>query len=150
MCSGMPSNLPRANVILAIPFVLVSACGRGSGHGMPSAGATATADSLEGVAQSRELTPDEARAALETYVPPGKYDEFVMVTSGGHSGSIYLIGIPSMRLLKEIPVYAPNPWQGWEQGTAGARGLGEREPLRLETQTCRRRPGAISTILSSR
>ena len=36
-----------------------------------------------------------------------------MVTSGGHAGSIYLIGIPSMRMLKEIPVYAPNSWQGW-------------------------------------
>jgi nitrous-oxide reductase len=39
-----------------------------------------------------------------------------MVTSGGHSGSIYLIGIPSMRMIKEIPVYAPNAWQGWAQG----------------------------------
>jgi len=41
------------------------------------------------------------RAAIETRVPPGGYDEFTVVTSGGHSGSIYLIGIHSLRMLEE-------------------------------------------------
>jgi nitrous-oxide reductase len=58
----------------------------------------------------------EAEAALKTFVPPGKYDDFIMFTSGGHRGTIMLYGIPSMRLLKEIPVYAPDAWQGWNQG----------------------------------
>ena len=75
------------------------------------------AGELEQVALSRELSPQEASAALETFIAPGKFDEFVMFTSGGHSGSVYLHGIPSMRILKEIPVFAPNSWQGWAQGT---------------------------------
>lgn len=71
---------------------------------------------LEQIIQARGLTPDEAAAALKVFVPPGKYDDFVMVTSGGHRGSVMLYGIPSMRLLKEVPVYSPDSWQGYAQG----------------------------------
>jgi nitrous-oxide reductase len=71
---------------------------------------------LDAVIQARGLTPDEAEAALRTFVPPGKFDDFVMITSGGHRGTIMLYGLPSMRLLKEVPVYAPDAWQGWGQG----------------------------------
>jgi nitrous-oxide reductase len=78
-------------------------------------GAT-TANPLDAIIQQRGLTPDEAEAALKTFVPPGKYDDFVMLTSGGHGGNILVYGIPSMRLLKTIPVYAPDAWQGWGQG----------------------------------
>jgi nitrous-oxide reductase len=96
--------------------LVVWACTRPPAAPPPGGGTAEPLGSLEQVALGRSLTPDEARAALETYVPPGKYDEFVMFTSGGHSGSVYLIGIPSLRMLKEIPVYSPNPWQGWAQG----------------------------------
>ncbi|MFN8544942.1 MAG: Sec-dependent nitrous-oxide reductase [Candidatus Binatia bacterium] len=75
---------------------------------------------LDEIIQQRGLTPDEAAAALKVFVPPGKYDEFVMLTSGGHRGTVMLYGIPSMRLLKEVPVYAPDPWQGWGQGDEAA------------------------------
>ncbi|HET7787593.1 MAG TPA: Sec-dependent nitrous-oxide reductase [Myxococcales bacterium] len=71
---------------------------------------------LDQIIQQRNLTPDEAAAALKVFVPPGKYDDFVMVTSGGHRGSVMLYGVPSMRLLKEVPVYSPDSWQGWAQG----------------------------------
>ena len=74
------------------------------------------ANPLDDIIQRRGLTPDEAEAALKTFVAPGKYDDFVMVTSGGHRGTVMLYGIPSMRLLKEVPVYAPDSWQGWDQG----------------------------------
>jgi nitrous-oxide reductase len=72
--------------------------------------------SLEDIVRARNLTPAEAAAALRVYVPPGRYDDFVMFASGGHRGSVLLYGIPSMRLLKEIPVYSPDAWQGWSQG----------------------------------
>jgi nitrous-oxide reductase len=65
------------------------------------------------IAQERGLTPDDVVAALKTYVPTGKYDEYVMFSSGGHSGQVLVIGIPSMRLLKVIGVFTPEPWQGW-------------------------------------
>lgn len=87
-------------------------------HGNPvvRSAEAAAPGTLDQIIQQRNLTPDEAAAALKVFVPPGKYDDFVMVTSGGHRGSVMLYGIPSMRLLKEIPVYTPDPWQGWAQG----------------------------------
>jgi nitrous-oxide reductase len=111
------ASFPRlANAAAALLVVLAACADRGPQGPGPVAQAGA-ADSLEAVALQRGLDPDEARAALETRVAPGDFDEFTMVTSGGHSGSIYLIGIPSLRMLKEIPVYAPNSWQGWAQGS---------------------------------
>jgi len=95
--------------------LLLSACG-----GRPASDARAVASSaapLEQVALAHNLSPEEAQAALATFTPPGRYDEFTMITSGGHSGSVWVIGVPSLRLIKEIPVFAPNSWQGWAQGT---------------------------------
>jgi nitrous-oxide reductase len=76
----------------------------------------ALAGDAAAIAQQRGLTPDDVIAALKTYVPTGKYDEYVMFSSGGHSGQVLVIGIPSMRLLKVIGVFTPEPWQGWGYG----------------------------------
>jgi nitrous-oxide reductase len=82
--------------------------------------------SLDQIIAARRLTPDEAAAALKTFVPPGRHDEFIMVTSGGHSGTVMLYGIPSMRLLKQIPVYSPDSWQGWAQGDTASQEILEK------------------------
>jgi nitrous-oxide reductase len=68
------------------------------------------------IAQARGLTPDDIAAALKTYIPTGKYDDYLMFSSGGHSGQVLVIGLPSMRLLKVIGVFTPEPWQGWGYG----------------------------------
>ena len=44
-------------------------------------------------------TSDIALAAEKTYVAPGDLDEYYMFSSGGHSGQIYVYGLPSMRHL---------------------------------------------------
>jgi nitrous-oxide reductase len=67
-------------------------------------------------AQQRGLSPDDIVAAVKTYVPTGKYDDYVMLSSGGQSGQIYAIGLPSMRLLKAVAVFTPEPWQGYGYG----------------------------------
>lgn len=56
---------------------------------------------------------DQSVAAMKTYVAPGDLDEFYMFASGGHSGQIYVYGIPSMRHLSTIPVYTPYPATGY-------------------------------------
>ena len=104
-----------AVVAIAGTAVLLSS-GSPGGPVARSEAAQGGGSSLDEIIQQRGLSPDEAEAALKTFVAPGKYDDFVMFTSGGHRGSIMLYGIPSMRLLKEIPVYAPDSWQGWAQG----------------------------------
>ncbi|MCW5932843.1 MAG: Sec-dependent nitrous-oxide reductase [Fimbriimonadia bacterium] len=68
------------------------------------------------IARSRELSPDDVYAALATYMPTGRPDEYLMFASGGHSGQLLVIGVPSMRLLKTVAVFTPEPWQGYGYG----------------------------------
>src|SRR5678816_696345 len=42
--------------------------------------------------------------AVNTYVAPGEKDEYYLFYSGGHSGQVYVAGIPSMRHISTIPV----------------------------------------------
>jgi nitrous-oxide reductase len=79
----------------------------------PAAGASSLSADASAIAQERGLTPDDINAALKTYVPSGKHDDYVIFASGGHGGQILVIGVPSMRLLKVIGVFTPEPWQGW-------------------------------------
>jgi len=71
------------------------------------------AESLSDVMKSRGLTEKDVLAAAETYVPTGKRDEYIVFSSGGQSGQVIVYGIPSMRLLKYIGVFTPEPWQGY-------------------------------------
>lgn len=68
------------------------------------------------VVAERGLTEADIYAAVTTYHPSGVYDEFVMFASGGHSGQVFAIGLPSMRLLRTIAVFTPEPWQGYGYG----------------------------------
>jgi nitrous-oxide reductase len=82
-------------------------------------------DDVGGTAGDLDLTGDQAQAALKTYVPPGSYDEYFIFASGGHSGQVAVIGVPSMRLLKIIPVFTRDAWQGYGfGGDAGDAVLG--------------------------
>ncbi len=56
---------------------------------------------------------DVQDAALKTYVAPGDLDEYYIFKSGGHSGQVYIYGIPSMRHLATIPVFTPYPATGY-------------------------------------
>lgn len=69
------------------------------------------------IADERGLTEDDIRAAMMTYTPSGMLDQYVMFASGGHSGQVFAIGLPSMRLLRTIAVFTPEPWQGYGYGT---------------------------------
>ena len=77
---------------------------------------SSTEGDISGTQQGQGLTGDEAEAALKTYVAPGKFDEYFIFASGGHSGQMLVIGVPSMRLLKVIPVFAREPWSGYGFG----------------------------------
>jgi len=56
---------------------------------------------------------DVTDAALATYVPPGDLDEYYLFYSGGHSGQIFVAGVPSMRHICTIPVFTPYPGTGY-------------------------------------
>lgn len=71
---------------------------------------------LQKIAQERNLTTADLIAAAKTYVPSGKHDDYLIFSSGGHSGQVFVIGVPSMRLLRTIAVFTPEPWQGYGFG----------------------------------
>src|SRR5690606_18308618 len=52
-------------------------------------------------------------AASRVYIAPGQYDEFYNFVSGGFSGQLAVYGIPSGRLLREIPVFSVDPESGY-------------------------------------
>ncbi len=56
---------------------------------------------------------DLAVAAQKSYVAPGDLDQYYMFSSGGHSGQIYVYGVPSMRHISTIPVFSPYPATGY-------------------------------------
>lgn len=66
-----------------------------------------------------------AEAAVASYVAPGDLDEYYLFYSGGHSGNVYVGGIPSMRHISTIPVFAPYPATGYGFDKESKEMLGE-------------------------
>jgi len=75
--------------------------------------ASATGGELEKVMKARGLTEKDVIHAAKTYNPTGGRDEFIVFSSGGQSGQVIVYGVPSMRILKYIAVFTPEPWQGY-------------------------------------
>jgi len=68
---------------------------------------------LEKVMKERGLTQQDLLAAAKTYTPSGGRDKYIVFSSGGQSGQMLVYGVPSMRILKYIGVFTPEPWQGY-------------------------------------
>ncbi|MEN4053491.1 MULTISPECIES: Sec-dependent nitrous-oxide reductase [Sulfurimonas] len=68
---------------------------------------------LQKVMKARGLTENDVIRAAKTYTPSGGRDEFIVFSSGGQSGQIIVYGVPTMRILKYIAVFTPEPWQGY-------------------------------------
>ncbi|MBK7800621.1 MAG: Sec-dependent nitrous-oxide reductase [Saprospiraceae bacterium] len=58
-------------------------------------------------------TAVQGDAAVKAYVPPGQYDEFYNIVSGGFSGQMSVYGLPSGRLFRVIPVFSVDPEKGY-------------------------------------
>jgi len=52
-------------------------------------------------------------AAQKVYVKPGEYDKYYAFLSGGHSGQVFVYGLPSCRHITNIPVFTPEPAKGY-------------------------------------
>ena len=81
--------------------------------GASAAGSALAQGQLEKVMKDRGLTEKDVLAAAKTYTPTGGRDEYIVFSSGGQSGQVIVYGIPSMRILKYIAVFTPEPWQGY-------------------------------------
>ena len=81
--------------------------------GLSLAGQAWSASTLKEVMTERGLTEKDILAAAKTYTPTGGRDEYIALSSGGQSGQLIVYGIPSMRILKYVGVFTPEPWQGY-------------------------------------
>ena len=62
---------------------------------------------------SQQTASGDASLASRSFVAPGQMDEYYLFYSGGHSGQVYIAGLPSMRHIATIPVFAPYPGTGY-------------------------------------
>jgi nitrous-oxide reductase len=71
---------------------------------------------------STEQTQSTAAAktnAEKVYVPFGEKDEYYLFASGGHSGQMFIYGVPSMRRIRTVPVFSLDSatGYGWDKHT---------------------------------
>ncbi len=100
-------GLEGRKVLVAMAAVLAMVAAGCSGSGSAA---------MNDIIEERGLTPEQAAAALMTYTPSGTWDDYIMFASGGQGGQMLVIGVPSMRLLKTVAVFTPEPWQGYGYG----------------------------------
>lgn len=81
--------------------------------GLAATALAVPAETLDEVMERRGLSQQDLLSAAKTFTPTGGRDEFVVFSSGGQSGQVIVYGVPSMRLLKYISVFTPEPWQGY-------------------------------------
>jgi nitrous-oxide reductase len=108
---------PRGLLALVVALVLMLAFAASCSDDKDSGGTGGGGGDVDAIAKERGLTPEDVKHAVMQFVPPGSHDEYVMVASGGHSGQVLIIGVPSMRILKTVAVFTPEPWQGYGYGS---------------------------------
>jgi len=109
--------------LLLLAAVVVAAVGIGACSSDDDGGGSGVSGSASEIADERGLTEADIEAALKTYVPSGGRDDYIMFASGGHSGQVFVIGIPSMRILKSIAVFTPEAWQGYGIGNEATQAV---------------------------
>lgn len=81
----------------------------GTGLGLGLVGCTQSGTPAAGAKPGTAAQP----GARSHDIPPGKLDDYYLISSGGHSGEARIYGVPSGRTLKRIPVFNIDPMVGW-------------------------------------
>lgn len=110
------NRLQRVGLVALCAAALVGCQKDGKSGTAQSGGGLGGGGSLQDLMKARNLSEADVSAALKTYTPSGRMDDYYIFASGGHGGNVIVIGVPSMRILKYIGVFTPEPWQGYGYG----------------------------------
>ena len=110
--NSLPMRTSSRVIALSALGVLAACNGRSASAGAGDGPGNDVVDLM----RARNLSEQDVTAALKTYTPTGRLDEYYAFASGGHGGNLIVIGVPSMRILKYIGVFTPEPWQGYGYG----------------------------------
>jgi nitrous-oxide reductase len=105
--NGLKHHVVAGIAATSLALLVASACGKKS---------EIRGESVPDLMKERGLSEENVRAALKTYTPTGGREEYLIFASGGHGGNLIVIGVPSMRILKYVGVFTPEPWQGYGYG----------------------------------
>ena len=104
-----------------IAVLLAAMVSIGCAPQQPAQVSQAPASSTADLMKQRGLSEADVSAALQTYMPTGQKDTYLTFASGGHGGNMVVIGVPSMRVLKYVGVFTPEPWQAMATATSPGR-----------------------------
>ncbi len=105
-------------LVFAIGILAIS-CGDKDKKGDDYAGGTNITgkpygkESFGDVVKRRGLNAEDVLSAAKTYTPDNIKDEYVAVNSGGQEGNLPVYTVPSMRMLKYLPINTRQPYSGF-------------------------------------